>query len=95
MAAFGILAALRERDRSGEGQFVDVSMFDGALSLAGDGGRALLRRRRSRRTAASSRWRARLVCYRPYACADGWVTLRRAGAEVLAGVVPRRRAART
>ena len=32
MAAFGILAALRERDRSGEGQFVDVSMADGALS---------------------------------------------------------------
>ena len=32
MAAFGILAALRERDRSGEGQLVDVSMSDGALS---------------------------------------------------------------
>src|SRR3954464_9774607 len=32
MAAFGILAALRERDRSGHGQFVDVSMADGALS---------------------------------------------------------------
>src|SRR5918998_1309160 len=32
MAAFGILAALRERERSGEGQFVDVSMSDGALS---------------------------------------------------------------
>ena len=39
MAAFGILAALRERDRSGEGQLVDVSMADGALSLAGDGRR--------------------------------------------------------
>ena len=32
MAAFGILAALRERERSGEGQLVDVSMFDGSLS---------------------------------------------------------------
>src|ERR687885_1077537 len=32
MAAFGILAALRERDRTGEGQLVDVSMADGALS---------------------------------------------------------------
>ena len=32
MAAFGILAALRERDRSGEGQLVDVSMTDGTLS---------------------------------------------------------------
>ena len=33
MAAFGILAALRERDRSGEGQLVDVSMTDGALGV--------------------------------------------------------------
>ncbi|TML35441.1 MAG: CoA transferase, partial [Actinobacteria bacterium] len=32
MAAFGIMAALHERRRSGEGQFVDVSMSDGALS---------------------------------------------------------------
>ena len=32
MAAFGILAALAERERSGEGQLVDVSMTDGALS---------------------------------------------------------------
>src|SRR5258706_15962670 len=32
MAAFGILAALREREKSGQGQFVDVSMADGALS---------------------------------------------------------------
>src|SRR5204862_4762665 len=35
MAAFGILTALRERDRSGEGQLVDVSMSDGALSWLG------------------------------------------------------------
>ncbi len=32
MGAIGILVALRERERSGEGQFVDCSMFDGALS---------------------------------------------------------------
>src|SRR2546421_6614793 len=30
--ALGILGALRERERSGEGQFVDSSMFDGSLS---------------------------------------------------------------
>ena len=42
MAAFGILAALRERDASGEGQFVDISMKDGALSwLAMDAARVL------------------------------------------------------
>lgn len=32
-AAFGILAALHERSRSGHGQVVDVSMVEGALSL--------------------------------------------------------------
>ena len=46
MAAFGILAALRERDRSGEGQIVDVSMADGALSWLAMVGGELLRRRR-------------------------------------------------
>jgi alpha-methylacyl-CoA racemase len=83
MAAFGILAALRERDGgsgpghppgSGEGQVVDVSMADGALSwlamVAGayfaDG---VVPRRGGLPLAGS------LVCYRPYACADGWVTL--------------------
>src|SRR5262249_20400822 len=32
MAAIGILVALQERQRSGEGQLVDSSMFDGSLS---------------------------------------------------------------
>ena len=32
MALVGIMSALRERERSGEGQFVDISMFDGSLS---------------------------------------------------------------
>ena len=74
MAAFGILAALRERDRSGEGQVVDVSMADGALSwLAMVAARYLAEEvvpgRGDLELAGS------LVCYRPYACADGWVTL--------------------
>jgi crotonobetainyl-CoA:carnitine CoA-transferase CaiB-like acyl-CoA transferase len=74
MAAFGILAALKERDRSGEGQMVDVSMADGALSWLAmvaaqyfaDGN---VPRRGGLPLAGS------LVCYRPYACADGHVTL--------------------
>jgi len=74
MAAFGILAALRERDRSGEGQLVDVSMFDGSLSwlalvaakYLADGG---VPRRGEPELSGG------LVCYRPYACRDGWVTL--------------------
>ncbi|HEY2570117.1 MAG TPA: CaiB/BaiF CoA-transferase family protein [Solirubrobacteraceae bacterium] len=92
MAAFGILAALRERDGaapqpaasgqlgcagqrgSGEGQLVDVSMADGALSwlamvaasyFADD----TVPHRGDLPLAGS------LVCYRPYECADGWVTL--------------------
>lgn len=32
MGAVGILAALAERERTGRGKFVDVSMFDGAVS---------------------------------------------------------------
>jgi alpha-methylacyl-CoA racemase len=74
MAAFGILAALHERGRSGMGQFVDVSMTDGTLSwlalvaakhLAGGGlpGRGELE------------LAGAYVCYRPYRCKDGWVTL--------------------
>ncbi|HEY5344567.1 MAG TPA: CaiB/BaiF CoA-transferase family protein [Solirubrobacteraceae bacterium] len=95
MAAFGILAALRERDGapartahpagsgseghpgregSGEGQIVDVSMADGALSwlamvAAGYFADGTVPRRGELPLAGS------LICYRPYECADGWVTL--------------------
>ncbi len=74
MAAFGILAALRHRDVTGEGQMVDVSMADGALSwLALVAARHLadgVTPQRGEMELAGS-----LVCYRPYACADGHVTL--------------------
>jgi len=74
MAAFGILAALRERDRSGAGQLVDVSMADGALSwLALVAGRFLADGQLPRR--GGLELAGGLVCYRPYACRDGWVTL--------------------
>jgi crotonobetainyl-CoA:carnitine CoA-transferase CaiB-like acyl-CoA transferase len=74
MAAFGILAALRERDRSGEGQLVDVSMADGALSwLAMVAARYLAEDVVPRR--GGLELAGGLLCYRPYACADGWVTL--------------------
>jgi crotonobetainyl-CoA:carnitine CoA-transferase CaiB-like acyl-CoA transferase len=80
MAAFGILAALRERDGSagapgsGLGQMVDVSMADGALSwLAMVAGRyfaeGVVPRRGDPELAGA------LICYRPYQCSDGWVTL--------------------
>ncbi len=87
MAAFGILAALRERDGggpagsrraggtgSGEGQLVDVSMTDGALSwlamvAAAYFAEDMVPRRGDLPLAGS------LICYRPYECADGWVSL--------------------
>jgi alpha-methylacyl-CoA racemase len=74
MAAFGILAALRERERSGEGQFVDVSMFDGSLSWL-----ALVAARYLAEGVPPARGglelAGSLICYRPYECKDGWVTL--------------------
>jgi alpha-methylacyl-CoA racemase len=74
MAAFGVLAALRERDRSGEGQVVDVSMFDGSLSwLALVAGRYLCDGDPPRRGELDLA--GGLICYRPYACRDGWVTV--------------------
>jgi alpha-methylacyl-CoA racemase len=74
MAALGILAALRERERSGEGQLVDVSMFDGALSwLAMIAAQAFAEQRTPQRGLLPLS--GLYVCYRPYACADGWVAL--------------------
>jgi alpha-methylacyl-CoA racemase len=74
MAAFGILAALREREHSGEGQLVDVSMFDGSLAwLALVAARYLADRQAPAR--GGLELAGSLICYRPYACKDGWVTL--------------------
>jgi alpha-methylacyl-CoA racemase len=74
MAAFGILAALRERERSGQGQIVDVSMFDGSLSwLAMVAARYLCDGVPPGRGGLDLA--GGLICYRPYACSDGWVTL--------------------
>jgi crotonobetainyl-CoA:carnitine CoA-transferase CaiB-like acyl-CoA transferase len=74
MAAFSILAALRERDQSGKGQFVDVSMADGALSWLGMvAGRYFAEQVTPKR--GDLELAGRLICYRPYACGDGWVTL--------------------
>ncbi|HYM45679.1 MAG TPA: CoA transferase [Solirubrobacteraceae bacterium] len=80
MAAFGIMVALRERDGgpawpgSGEGQLVDVSMADGALSWLAMVAAAYFADgvvpHRGELPLAGS-----LICYRPYECADGWVTL--------------------
>jgi crotonobetainyl-CoA:carnitine CoA-transferase CaiB-like acyl-CoA transferase len=74
MAVAGIMIALHERDRSGEGQLVDCSMFDGSLSwLAMVAAEALASGRAPRR--GELQLAGRYVCYRPYPCADGYVSL--------------------
>jgi alpha-methylacyl-CoA racemase len=74
MAAFGIMTALRERERSGQGQLVDVSMADGALSwLAMVAGRYFADGQVPRRGELDLA--GGYLCYRPYACSDGHVTL--------------------
>ena len=74
MAVAGIMIALQERARSGEGQLVDCSMFDGSLSfLAMLAGEMLADGSAPRR--GELRLAGGIVCYRPYECADGYVTL--------------------
>jgi alpha-methylacyl-CoA racemase len=73
MAAFGVMAALRERERSGEGQLVDVSMTDGSLAWL-----AMVAAQYLCDGAVPQRGRGSLnggiACYLPYEASDGWVT---------------------
>ena len=76
-ATIGALAALRHRDRTGEGQLVDVCLLDSALTMVeiptsyylatgaegGEGGRP------------------------PYRAKDGWVVIAAAGREMAAGLM--------
>jgi alpha-methylacyl-CoA racemase len=73
-AAFGILAALRERETSGLGQFVDIAMADGALSWLAMPAAGLLAEGRDARR-GSLVLGGGILCYRVYRCADGWVAL--------------------
>jgi alpha-methylacyl-CoA racemase len=75
MAAIGILAALHERERSGEGQLVDISMTDGSISWLSmviaryfcDG----ITPQRGELELAGG-----IACYFPYETSDGkWVAL--------------------
>jgi alpha-methylacyl-CoA racemase len=74
MGVIGILVALRERERSGAGQLVDCSMFDGALSWLGMVAAAAFAAGRADRRGENLLAGA-LICYRPYRCADGYITL--------------------
>jgi alpha-methylacyl-CoA racemase len=72
-AAFGVMAALRERERSGQGQLVDVSMTDGSLAwLCLVAAQYLCDGVVPRRGRGSLN--GGIACYFPYEAADGWVT---------------------
>jgi len=73
MAAFGVLAALRERERSGEGQLVDVSMTDGALAWLAMVAAAFLCDARVPGR-GDGQLNGGFLCYYPYEASDGWVT---------------------
>jgi alpha-methylacyl-CoA racemase len=73
MAAVGVLAALRERERSGEGQLVDVSMTDGALAWLAMVAAAYLRDGRVPGR-GDGQLNGGFLCYYPYEALDGWVT---------------------
>ena len=72
-AAFGILAALIEKGKSGKGQLVDISMTDGAFAwLAMAAGAALADGERPRR--GETMLGGGIICYLTYEAADGWVS---------------------
>lgn len=73
-AAVSVLAALHERDRSGQGQHIDVSLAHSALPLAAMTVAGVLATGTAPpRTAGVFSGGA--VCYQTYRCADGWVAL--------------------
>jgi crotonobetainyl-CoA:carnitine CoA-transferase CaiB-like acyl-CoA transferase len=74
MGAIGILVALRERERSGLGQLVDCSMFDGSLAWLAMVAAAAFATGFGDRRGANPLAGA-IICYRPYRCADGYVAL--------------------
>ena len=93
MAAFGVMAALHESRRSGEGQMVDVSMADGALSwLAMVAGRYFCDGEVPRR--GEQQLAGGLICYMPYEAKRRLGHLRRPRAEVLGRALQRGRPGR-
>ncbi|WP_274628899.1 CaiB/BaiF CoA transferase family protein [Arvimicrobium flavum] len=76
-AAFGILSALLERQRSGMGQVIDVAMVDGTASMLA----MLLSHHQGARTGTGTRRGQYFLdgsapYYRSYVCADGrWIAL--------------------
>ncbi len=72
-AAVAILAALRHRDRSGEGQYIDMALLDSQVAwLVNEGVNHLVSGRVPRRLGNEH---PNIVPYKAFASADGWVVL--------------------
>jgi len=71
--ALAVTAALRERDRSGEGQYIDVSLFESAVSLAvWEAGRYFATGEVGAPLGSAHQSQAP---YQAFRTADGWATL--------------------
>jgi len=73
LSAFAVLAALRHRDRTGEGQVIDASLLESMLEIVGPGAAIA-----DRTGVVEGRDGSRLRFAAPrnvYACADGWICL--------------------
>lgn len=73
MLAFGIVAALRHAEQTGEGQFVDVAMLDGVLAACE---RTIYQHSVTGRTPGPEGNRHPLICpFGVVKAKDGWITL--------------------
>jgi formyl-CoA transferase len=72
-AAISILAALHERQRSGEGQYIDVSLLDSQVAwLANVASNFLIS---GERPARYGNAHPNIVPYQPFPTADGWIAV--------------------
>lgn len=72
-ATVAILAALHERQRSGQGQFIDIALLDAQVAwLANVGSNYLISGERPRRYGNAH---ANIVPYEPFPTRDGWIAI--------------------
>jgi formyl-CoA transferase len=72
-AAISILAALHERERSGQGQYIDMALLDAQVAwLANVGSNYLVSGQRPGRYGNAH---PNIVPYEPFATADGWIAV--------------------
>jgi len=72
-AALAILAALHERERSGQGQYIDIALLDSQVAwLANVGSNYLIS---GQRPARYGNAHPNIVPYEPFPTADGWIAV--------------------